>query len=73
MKDVNVGVATHTCVTIGKYGLQQQVQLTGKEKLAFDIVTEKDTFFEAKHAIGRNSSKLLIIDMPFYFNPSIEE
>ena len=72
MKDVNFGVFTHTCVTTGKYGLQQQVQLTGKKKVAFDIVTEKDTFFGAKHAIGRNSGKLPIIDMPFAFDPSVE-
>ena len=31
---------------------------------------EKDTFFGAKHAIGRNLSKLPIIDMPFDFDPS---
>ena len=32
----------------------------------------KDTFFEAKHAIGRNPSRLPIIDMPSVFDPSIE-
>ena len=72
MKDVNVGVVTHTCVTTGKYGLQQQVQLTGKDKLAFDIVTKKDTFFEAKHEIQRNLGKLPIIDMSFAFDPYVE-
>ena len=43
-----------------------------KEKVAFDIVIEKDTFFGAKSAIGRNPGKLPIVDMPFSFNPSME-
>ena len=42
------------------------------KKVAFDIAMEKDTFFEAKHAIERNPGKLLIIDMPFAFDPSLE-
>ena len=40
--------------------------------MPFDIATEKDTFFGEKHAIGRNSSKLPVIDMPFSFDPSVE-
>ena len=67
MKNVDVGVFTHDSVTTGEYGTWQQVRLTGKKKLAFDIAMEKDTFFEAKHAIGRNPGKLQIIEMPFYF------
>ena len=43
-----------------------------KEKGAFDVVMEKDTFFEAKNAIRRNTGKLPIVDMPFAFNPSVE-
>ena len=35
-------------------------------------MTEKDTCFEAKHAIGRNPGKLSIIDMPSAFDPSVE-
>ena len=33
---------------------------------------EKYIFFETKHAIGRNPSRLPIIDMPSVFDPSIE-
>ena len=51
MKDANVGVVTHTGATTRKYGLQQKVRLTGKEKLAFDIVIEKDTLFDARNEI----------------------
>ena len=71
-KDVDVGVVTHFGAMTGEDGQWQQVQLTGKKKVAFDIVMKKDTFFEAKHAIGRNMSKLPIIDMPFAFDPSVE-
>ena len=40
--------------------------------MAFDIATNKDTFFGIKDAIGRNLGKLPIIDMPFAFDPSVE-
>ena len=40
--------------------------------MAFDIEMEKDTFFEAKQAIGINPGKLPIIDMPSTFDPSVE-
>ena len=40
--------------------------------MAFDIATNKDTFFDAKNVIRRNPSKLPIIDMPFAFDPSVE-
>ena len=43
-----------------------------KEKGEFDIVTEKDTFFGEKNAIGRNPGKLPIIEMPYAFDPSVE-
>ena len=72
MKDVDVGIVTHADATTGDDGPFQQVQLARKKKVAFDIVTEKDTFFEAKHAIGRNPGKLPIIDMPSAFDPSVE-
>ena len=72
MKDVNIRVVTHASVTTGEDGPWQQVRLTGKKKVAFDIATEKDTFFEAKHAIGRNPGKLPIINMSSTFDPSVE-
>ena len=72
MKDVDVGIFTHVGVTTGDDGPWQLVRIVGKKKVAFDVATEKDTFFEAKQAIGRNPGKLPIIDMPLSFNPSIE-
>ena len=72
MKDVDVGIVTRAGATTRDDGPRQQVWLTGKKKVAFDIMTKKDTFFGAKHAIGRNMGKLLIIDMPFAFDPSVE-
>ena len=72
MEDVNVVIVTHVGATIRDDGPRQQVWLTGKKKVAFDIMTKKDTFFGAKHAIGRNTGKLPIIDMPFAFDPSVE-
>ena len=72
MKDVDVGIVTHAAVTTGDDGPWKQVWLAGKKKVAFDVVTEKDTFFEAKQAIKRNPSKLPIIDMPSTFDPSME-
>ena len=71
-KDVDVGVFTCVGARTGEDRPWQQVWLTRKKKVAFDIVTEKDTFFGAKHAIERNLGKLPIIDMPFSFDPSIE-
>ena len=72
MKDVDVGIFTRASVTIGDDGLWQQVRLTGKKKVAFDIVTEKDTFFDAKNVIRRNPGKLPIINIPSTFDPSVE-
>ena len=73
MKDVDVGIVTHTDATTRDNGPHQKVHLTGKNKVAFDIATEKDTLFGEKNAIGRNPGKLPIIDMPSTFDPSIEE
>ena len=70
MKDVDVGIITHA--TIGDDGPWLQVWLIGKKKVAFDIVIEKDTFFDTKDVIGRNSGKLPIIDMPSAFDPFAE-
>ena len=72
MKDVNVGIVTCVGATIRDDGPRLQVWLTGKNKVTFDIATEKDTFFDTKDVIGRNLGKLPIIDMPSTFNPSIE-
>ena len=72
MKDVDVGVFTLAGATTGEDGLRQQVRFIGKKKVAFDIATEKDTFFETKHVIERNPSKLPIIAIMFDFNPFLE-
>ena len=73
MKDVDVEIVTHAGVTIGDDGPWLQVWLAGKKKVSFDIVTEKDNFFDAKNEIGRNPGKLPIVDMSFAFDPSAEE
>ena len=72
MKDVKVGIVSHDGTTTGDDGPQLQVQITGKKKVAFDIATKKDTFFDTKNVIGRNLGKLPIIDMPSAFDPSVE-
>ena len=71
MKDVDVGIVTHTGVTTEYDGPWLQVWLVGKKKVIFDIVTKKYTFFDAKNEIRRNLGKLPIVDMPFSFDPSI--
>ena len=71
-KDVDVRVVTHAGATTGEDGTWEQVQFIGKKKVAFDIVMEKHTFFEAKHAIERNPGKLPIIKMLSAFDPSVE-
>ena len=73
MKDVDVGIITRAGATTGDDGPRLQVRLTGKKKVTFDIAIEKDTIFGAKNGIGRNPGKLPIVDMPFSFNPSVEE
>ena len=70
MKDVNVGIVTHVGAKTGDDGPWLQVWLAGKKKVAFDIATEKDTFFDAKNEIERNAGKLPIVDIPFAFDPS---
>ena len=72
MKDVDIGIVTCVGATIGDDGPWFLVQHSGKKKVTFDIVTEKDTFFDAKNAIGRNMGMLPIVDMPFAFDPSVE-
>ena len=72
MKDADFGIIIHASKTTSDDGPRQPIWLVGKKKAAFDIATEKDTFFEVKHVIGRNLCKMPIIDMPFAFDPSIE-
>ena len=69
---VDVVVVTCAGATTGEDGPCQQVQFAGKKKVAFDIATEKDTFFEAKHAIMINFGKSLVVEMPSAFDPSVE-
>ena len=52
MKDVDVGIVTRAGVTTGNDGPWHQVQITGNKKFTFDIAIEKDTFFDARNAIG---------------------
>ena len=72
IKDVDVGIVTRAGATNGDDGPWLQVRITSKKKAAFDIVTKKDTFFNAKNGIGRNPGKLPIVDIPFAFDPSVE-
>ena len=72
MKDVDVGIVTHTGVTTGDDGPWLQVCLACKKNITFDIVTEKYTFFDSKNEIRRNPGKLPIVDMPFAFDPCVE-
>ena len=71
MKDVDIGIVTHVSAKTGEDGPRQQVQFFGKKKVAFDIAMDKNTFFEAKHASGRNLGKLPIIEMSSTFDPSV--
>ena len=48
MKDVDVGIVTRVGATTGDDGPWHPVRLASKKKVAFDIATKKDTFFEAK-------------------------
>ena len=73
MKDVGVGIVTRTGATTGDDGPWLQVHFDGKNKVTFDIVIDKDTFFEAKHAIERNLGKSPVFEMSSAFDPSIEE
>ena len=70
---IDVVVVTRACVTIREDGTHQQVRFVGKKKEAFDIAMEKETFFQSKHAIGRNPVKLPLVEMPSSFDPSIKE
>ena len=72
MKDVDVGIVSCAGATTRDDGPRLRLQLVGKKKVAFDILIEKDTFFDAKNEIGRNIGRLPIIDMPSAFNPSVE-
>ena len=69
---VDVSIITRTGETTREDRPLPQVRLVGKRKKTFDITTEKETFFQEKHAIGRNLCKLPIVEMTFAFDPSIE-
>ena len=43
MKDVDMGIVSHASATNGDDGPWLQVCLTGKKKVAFDIVTENSS------------------------------
>ena len=40
------------------------MRLSGKKKAQFDIMIERDTFFKAREALGRNHGKKPIFGMP---------
>ena len=69
---IDIAIVTRAGAMDGEDGPHQQVRFPRKKKTTFDIVTEKDTFFEAKHAIGRNLGKSPIIEMAFDFDPFVE-
>ena len=71
-KDVDVGIVTQGAVTTGEDGMWPQVQLARKKKAQFDVTTEKETFFEAHEALGRNPGKTPIFGMPYAFDSSLE-
>ena len=50
-QDVEITIVTHGGTTMGDEGPLPQVQLARKNKVMFDIVTEKETFFEMRDAI----------------------
>ena len=72
MKDDHLRIVTRDGTKTGDDGPWKQVQLVGKKKVAFNIATKPNTFFEAKQVIGRNLGKIPIIDMLFSFDPSVE-
>ena len=45
-----------------------QIQLAGKKKVQLDVDAKRDTFFEARDAIGRNLGKLHVYEMPTTFD-----
>ena len=49
-----------------------QVQLARKKKESFDIATEKETFFEARDVIGRNTGKSHVYEIPSTFDFLLE-
>ena len=47
-------------------------RMASKKKAQFDIMTKRDTFFEARQALGRNLGKTPIFGMPSAFDSSLE-
>ena len=50
-QDVDVSIVTRGGATMRDDGPQPQVRLAGKKKVAFDIATKKETFFETQDVI----------------------
>ena len=71
-QDLNVVVVTHAGATTREDGPLQEIRFVVKKNVAYDNVTEKETLFQAKHAIRRNSAKFPVVEMPSDFDPSIE-
>ena len=69
---VDVVVVIRAGVTTKEDGPCPQVQITGKKNTAFDIVIEKETFFQAKHEIRRNPGKFLFVEMSSTFDPFVD-
>ena len=71
-KDVDVSIVTCRGEMTGDDEPFLQIQLEGKKKSSFKITTEKETFFEAREAIGRNLGKSPVYEMPYAFDSSLE-
>ena len=69
--DVDIAIVTHAGATTGEDGPRPQIQLARQKKVLFDINAEKDTFFEARNAIGRNLGKLLAYEIPTTFDTTL--
>ena len=67
-EDVDVGIVTQGGAMIKEYGLKPQVRLYSKKKALFDIMTKRDTFFEACEVLARNPGKTPIFGIPFAFD-----
>ena len=67
-KDSNVAIITHGGVTAGDDSPFPRIWFDWKKKVQFDVDAERDTFFEAHNAIGRNPGKFHIYEMPIAFD-----
>ena len=69
---INIIVVIRVSATNGEDGPRQQVGFVGNKREAFDIMTEKETFFQAKHAIKRNPGKFPVVEMSSAFDPFVD-